>query len=132
MRILFGIDAVETAKDEARKSGIIVTEGLVNLPESEHFVGKFASEKQGEKLVCAVQEITYTDKADNKQKVFYKAANSVKLRTDNSEEGKTYEGGVPYESVKELLSNPINLSKDWDFRTTPKSKSGRVYMELVN
>ena len=127
---LYSVNAVDEAKTEAIKSGIIVTEGIVNLPESSLFKGKFATKEETikgkQRLFPIIDAITYTDKADGKAKIFFKAVNNVK--DDN---GKSYEAGVPFEPVREILEKSENLTKVFDFRTTAKSEKGRVYMEMV-
>lgn len=128
---LYSVQAVDSAKAEAIKSGITVTEGIVNLPESSLFKGKFLSKEETNKagktkLLPVIDAITYTDKVDGKAKIFFKAVNQVK-----DENGKSYEAGVPFEPVRETLEKSENLTKVYDFRTTPKSEKGRVYMEMV-
>ena len=127
---LYSVQAVDSAKADAIKSGIVITEGIVNLPEASLFKGKFLSktETKGKKeiLVPVIDAITYTDKADGKVKIFFKAVNQVK-----DENGKSYEAGVPFEPVRETLEKSENLTKVYDFRTTAKSEKGRVYMEMV-
>jgi len=127
---LYSVQAVDSAKAEAIKSGITITEGLVNLPEASLFKGKFLSkeETKGKKVILlpVIDAITYTDKVDGKTKIFFKAVNNVK-----DSNGKSYEAGVPFEPVRETLEKSENLSKVYDFRTTPKSEKGRVYMEMV-
>ena len=127
---LYSVQAVDSAKAEAIKSGITITEGLVNLPESSLFKGKFLSKEETKEekvtLLPVIDAITYADKLDGKTKIFFKAVNLVK-----DENGKSYEAGVPFEPVRETLEKSENLSKVYDFRTTPKSEKGRVYMEMV-
>jgi len=131
---LYSVNAVDEKKAEALKSGIIVTEGIVNLPESSLFKGKFAAKEETikgkQRLFPVIDAITYIEKNDpatmGKEKIFFKAVNNVK-----DENGKSYEAGVPFEPVREILEKSENLTKVYDFRTTPKKANNRVYMEMV-